>query len=72
MEPVVKHTFHGKPLGLPIGIDGKGSKSVFQAFGVHAVPTVLLIDADGKVVRRFAHAGDPGLEAEVVKLLERK
>jgi thiol-disulfide isomerase/thioredoxin len=72
MEPVVKHTFHGKPLGLPIGIDGRGKKSVFQAFGVYAVPTALLIDQDGKVVRRFAHAGDPDLEAEVAMLLERK
>ena len=69
MESVVKHTFKGKPLGLPIGIDGKGAKSVFQAFGVYAVPTVLLIDANGKVVRRFAHAGDPDLEKEVAKLL---
>jgi RNA polymerase sigma factor (sigma-70 family) len=72
MESVVKNAWRGKPLGLPIGLDGKGADSVFQAFGVFAVPTVLLIDADGKVVRRFAHAGAPDLEAEVAKLLKRK
>jgi hypothetical protein len=68
---VVQHTWRGKPLGLPIGIDGKGPASVFRAFGVYAVPTVLLIDADGKVVRRFAHAGAPDLDAEVSKLLKK-
>ena len=71
MESVVKHTWKGKPLGLPIGIDGKGGRSVFQEYGVHAVPTVLLIDADGKLVRRFGHAGAPDLETEVAKLLPR-
>jgi len=69
MEPVVKHTWKGKPLSLPIGVDGKGAKSVFQAFGVYAVPTVLLIDAKGNVVRRFPHAGDAELEKEVARLL---
>jgi thiol-disulfide isomerase/thioredoxin len=55
---------------LPIALDGK--RGVFQAFGVHAVPTVLLIDQDGNVVRRFHHAGVADLQTEVERLLSKK
>jgi RNA polymerase sigma factor (sigma-70 family) len=71
MDEKMKPVWKGRPLPLPIGIDSKGEDSVFRAFGVFAVPTVLLIDADGKVVRRFYHAGVPDLEPEVAKLLKR-
>lgn len=55
---------------LPVALDGKGAKGVFRAYGVRAVPTVILIDQDGTVVRRFHHAGDPELEKEVARLLK--
>lgn len=54
---------------LPVALDGKGAKGVFRAYGVHAVPTVILVGPDGTVVRRFHHAGDPELDREVGKLL---
>lgn len=57
---------------LPIALDGKGARGVFRAYGVHAVPTVILIDAEGKVVRRFHHAGDPELDREVARLLAKE
>jgi WD40 repeat protein len=50
-----------------MALDGKDG--VFDAFGVGAVPTVILIDREGRVVRRFHHAGVPELEAEVKRLL---
>lgn len=54
---------------LPVALDGKGAKGVFRAYGIHAVPTVILVGPDGTVVRRFHHAGDPELDREVAKLL---
>jgi hypothetical protein len=59
-----------KELTLPTAVDGKGLKNVFRAYGVAAVPAVILIAPDGRVVRRFANAGDPALEAEVRRLLK--
>lgn len=56
-------------LHLPIALDGKGPKSAFSAYGIHAVPAVILIDQQGKVVRRFHHAGKPELEKEIARLI---
>jgi RNA polymerase sigma factor (sigma-70 family) len=55
---------------LPVALDGKGDRGVFRAYGIRAVPAVILIDQDGTVVRRFHHAGDPELDAEVARLLK--
>jgi RNA polymerase sigma factor (sigma-70 family) len=55
---------------LPVALDGKGATGVFRAYGIHAVPAVILIDRDGVVVRRFHHAGDPELDTEVARLLK--
>ncbi|HEX3315027.1 MAG TPA: TIGR03067 domain-containing protein [Gemmataceae bacterium] len=55
---------------LPAALDGKGKKGVFLAYGIHAVPTVILIDQEGKVVRRFHHAGAPELDKEIARLLK--
>jgi hypothetical protein len=43
---------------------------VFRSYGVYAVPTVVLIGPDGKVVRRFHPAGDPELDKVVARLLK--
>jgi thiol-disulfide isomerase/thioredoxin len=60
-----------KKLGkLPIALDAFGAESVFQAYGMRAVPALILIDAKGTVVRRFHHAGDPELEKSVKALIE--
>ncbi len=59
-------------LRLPIALDGKGAKSVFSAYGVGAVPAVILIDRNGKVVRRFHHEGKPELEKEIARLLAQR
>jgi thiol-disulfide isomerase/thioredoxin len=59
-----------KKLGtLPIALDGDLAKGVFGAYGIGAVPALVLIDAEGKVVRRFHHAGDPELGKTVGELL---
>ncbi|HXD86451.1 MAG TPA: sigma-70 family RNA polymerase sigma factor [Urbifossiella sp.] len=55
---------------LPVALDGKGKKGVFGAYGIHAVPTVILIDQEGIVVRRFHHAGAPELDKEIARLLK--
>lgn len=57
---------------LPLALDGPGDKSIFRAYGITAVPMVILIDPEGKVVRRFHHAGDAELDREVEKLLGMK
>ncbi|HEX5105648.1 MAG TPA: redoxin family protein [Pirellulaceae bacterium] len=59
-----------KKLGsLPVALDGQGADSVFRAYGIRATPAMILIDAEGNVVRRFHHAGDPQLDKEVTALL---
>jgi thiol-disulfide isomerase/thioredoxin len=61
-----------KKLGtLPIALDSRGPGNVFQAYGMRAVPAMILIDAEGNVVRRFHHASDPQLEKDVTELLNR-
>jgi hypothetical protein len=56
---------------LAVALDGKGDKGIFRTYGITAVPMVILIDQEGKVVRRFHHAGDPDLDKEVGQLLGR-
>lgn len=53
---------------LPIGLDGV-KDSVCRAYGITAVPAVILIDQQGNVVRRFHHAGKPELEEAIAALL---
>jgi thiol-disulfide isomerase/thioredoxin len=69
MEPVLRRVFEGAPPKLPMALDGPGDQSVFQAYGIFAVPAVILIDQQGRVVRRYHHAGKPELEADVRALL---
>jgi len=69
MEPVLHHIFGGHPPTLPMALDGTGKEGVFDAYGIYAVPAVILIDQQGRVVRRYHHAGKPELEADVRTLL---
>lgn len=56
---------HG--ISLPLALDADGRW--FRAFGVMTVPTVVLADADGKIVRRI-EGFDQGLAAAVAALAE--
>jgi thiol-disulfide isomerase/thioredoxin len=69
MEPVLRRVFDGEPPKLPMALDGAGDESVFEAYGIYAVPAVILIDPRGQVLRRYHHAGDPQLETDVRRLL---
>ena len=69
MAPALRQVFHDDPPALPMALDGAGEHSVFAAYGIHAVPAVILIDQQGRVVRRYHHAGKPELESDVRKLL---
>jgi len=69
MEPVLREVFNGNAPRLPIALDGTGDKNVFNAYGIYAVPAVILIDQQGRIVRRYHHAGKPDLEADVRTLL---
>ena len=69
MRPIVQRLWKGQPLTLPTALDGRGDDSIFLAYGIRGVPAVILIDPEGRVVRRFHHAGDPELENEVIRLL---
>lgn len=69
MAPALRQVFHDDPPELPIALDGAGEQSVFAAYGIHAVPAVILIDQQGRIVRRYHHAGKPELESDVRKLL---
>lgn len=69
MEPVLRRVFDGDPPRFPMALDGSGEESVFSAYGIYAVPAVILIDQQGRVVRRYHHAGKPELEADVQMLL---
>jgi thiol-disulfide isomerase/thioredoxin len=70
LEDIAKRYWGGKDLGLPIALDGSGDDSVLRTYGITAVPAVILIDQEGRVVRRFHHAGVPELKAEIERLLE--
>lgn len=69
MEPILRQVFDGDPPKLPMALDGHGERSVFDAYGIYAVPAVILIDRQGRIVRRYHHAGKPELEADVRMLL---
>jgi thiol-disulfide isomerase/thioredoxin len=72
MKPVLNNVFDGTPPKLPIALDGTGEQSVFEAYGIYAVPAVVLIDQRGRIVRRYHHAGVPQLEADVARLLNER
>jgi peroxiredoxin len=65
MGPVLRRVFKGDPPKLAMALDGMGEKSTFAAYGIQAVPAVILIDKRGRIVRRYHHAGTPELEADV-------
>ncbi len=69
MEPVLQDVFDGNPPKLPLALDGAGEQSVFDAYGIYAVPAVILIDQQGRIVRRYHHAGFPQLETDVRRLV---
>jgi hypothetical protein len=50
---------------MPLALDASGA--LFRRFGVMRVPTVLVADADGRVVRRTEGA-DAGLAAQLQAL----
>ncbi len=68
MGPVLQRIYAGHR-HLPIALDGSGEQSVFEAYGIYAVPAVILIDQEGRIVRRYHHAGKPELEADVQSLV---
>jgi len=69
MGPILRRVFEGDPPRIPMALDGPGDQSVFGDYGIEAVPAVILIDPQGRVVRRYHHAGKPELEADVKALL---
>lgn len=69
MRPTLRRIFDGDPPTLPMALDGAGERSVFNAYGIYAVPAVILIDQQGRVVRRYHHAGKPELDTDVQSLL---
>jgi thiol-disulfide isomerase/thioredoxin len=69
MRPVLRKILGPDHRPIPIALDGEDEKSVFAAYGIHAVPAVILIDPSGRVVRRYHHAGDPELEEDIRRLL---
>jgi thiol-disulfide isomerase/thioredoxin len=69
MAHVVKQYWGGKDLGLPTVLDGGGEKGIFRSYGIGAVPAMILIDPQGRVVRRFHTAADPEFEKEIQRLL---
>lgn len=69
MEPVLRHVFQGDPPEFPMALDAVGEKNVFNSYGIHAVPAVILIDQQGRVFRRYHHAGKLDLDADVRELL---
>lgn len=69
MEPVLRTVFGGNHPKLPMALDSPGEKNVFNSYGIYAIPAVMLIDQQGRVVRRYHHAGMPQLEADVAVLV---
>jgi glucokinase len=56
-------------LAFPTVLDGGGEKGIFRAYGIGAVPALIVIDKDGRVVRRFHQATDPEFDKEIQRLL---
>jgi thiol-disulfide isomerase/thioredoxin len=69
MAKAVKLYWHGKDLAFPTVLDGGGEKGIFRAYGIGAVPALIVIDKQGRVVRRFHQATDPEFEKEIQRLL---
>ena len=69
MAPVVKRYWGGKDLAFPTVLDGGGEKGIFRAYGISGVPALILIDPQGRVVRRFHQSTDPDFEKEIARLL---
>jgi peroxiredoxin len=63
-ESVVKYRAKTK-IQIPLALDADGA--LLRAFGIHDVPTVVLIDASGKIAR-VVGPDDPGLAAAVAAL----
>lgn len=69
IDPILRNVFQGDPPKIPMALDGPGKQCVFESYGIYAVPAVILIDQQGRVVRRHHHAGRPELEEDVKTLL---
>jgi len=72
MKPRIERMLKGKPMTLPIILDDAGADSVFRNYGIRAVPAMILIDQQGRVVRRFHHAGSADVVPEIEQLLLHK
>jgi ankyrin repeat protein/thiol-disulfide isomerase/thioredoxin len=70
MDPILGRVFRGQVPEIPMALDGPGADNVFHSYGISGVPAVILIDPQGRVVRRFHHAGLPELEQEIRRLLQ--
>jgi hypothetical protein len=68
LEPIIKNTWGGRPLPFPILLDSTGE--TVTKFGIHAFPTILLVDPEGRLV---GEAGEEELEKHLppVPLAER-
>ena len=63
VAPIVERVWKGKPLPFPVLIHGEGE--TLNAYGITAVPTALLIDPEGHLVK----FGDEALLAEKLRAL---
>jgi thiol-disulfide isomerase/thioredoxin len=61
VAPIMKKYWNDKPLPFPVLIDGEGK--TLSAYGIQGVPTTLLIDPDGNLVK----FGDEALLTEKLK-----
>ena len=70
---VLKAFLHENRVLLPVAIDVPGQDGVpltFRAYGMQGTPTVLLIDAEGRLrSQRFGHVDDLRLGAAIGSLL---
>lgn len=67
---------HEYRINFPIGIDalsaGGGIPQTMQAYAMHGTPTLILIDAKGRLHRQFfGHVPDLRLGSEIANLLQR-
>jgi hypothetical protein len=69
MAPVVKRYWGGRDLAFPTVLDGGGEKGIFRSYGISGIPALILIDTEGRVVRRFHQSTDPDFEKEIQRLL---
>jgi peroxiredoxin len=72
MKDVPKRFWGGKDLAFPTALDGGGEEGIFRSYGIGAVPAMVLIDQQGRVVRRFHTAADPEFEKEIQRLLTQR